>query len=315
MRKLFTTLTVLACAGLSAQTSFWTENFGSGCNRGTIVTSYTGSNGAWTLTNGTNQTYANQWFVSATAGGTAVNQCASSCLLTSNTNPTLHVGNPAVSIPNVINIGADTTSTYLTGLFCGMGICSTTDRRAESPTINCTNRTGISVTFLYYENGETTNDDATFWYYNGSSWAQQNALAKTTLGNCVPMGQWTTITINLPASANNNPNVKIGFRWVNNDDGLGNDPSFAVDDISVSGMSTIGMIQTDLSHVNVFAAGNEIYVENAGNFEVKGVYDLVGKEISFNRNGNILSVNAPLGIYFVELYTEGQRLVRKIMIR
>jgi gliding motility-associated-like protein len=38
----------------------------------------------------------------------------------------------------------------------------------------------------------------------------------------------------LPASANNNPNVKIGFLWVNNDDGTGAGPSFAVDDIKLS---------------------------------------------------------------------------------
>ncbi|MFM2190187.1 MAG: hypothetical protein RL491_573, partial [Bacteroidota bacterium] len=33
-------------------------------------------------------------------------------------------------------------------------------------------------------------------------------------------------------------NIKIGFRWVNNDDGIGTDPSFAVDDITLSTAST-----------------------------------------------------------------------------
>jgi len=42
----------------------------------------------------------------------------------------------------------------------------------------------------------------------------------------------------LPASANNNPNVKIGFRWINNDDGDATDPSFAVDDIVLSHADT-----------------------------------------------------------------------------
>lgn len=315
MKKLFTLLFVLIGAGLFAQTPFWTENFGTGCSRGQLATAFTSTNGSWTQTNGTNQTYANLWFVSATAAGTMVNQCATSCSQMNVTNRTLHIGNPTVTIPSFGTIGADTTSTYLTGLFCGMGICSTTDRRIESPTINCANKQGISVSFLYYENGETTNDDATFWYFNGSAWAQQNILAKTNLGNCSPMGQWTAITINLPASADNNANVKIGFRWVNNDDGLGNDPSFAVDDITVAYMTTIGFPSIDLSQVKVFAIGNEIQVQNAGDFEVKGIYDLVGREVAFNRHENVLNVNVPTGIYFVELNINGERLVRKIFIR
>ncbi|MFT5184013.1 MAG: hypothetical protein ACI84C_001141 [Flavobacteriales bacterium] len=46
---------------------------------------------------------------------------------------------------------------------------------------------------------------------------------------------WTEYSIALPASANENANIKLGFRWVNNDDGVGTDPSFAVDDITVVG--------------------------------------------------------------------------------
>src|SRR5690606_31806825 len=38
----------------------------------------------------------------------------------------------------------------------------------------------------------------------------------------------------------NNANVKIGFRWVNNDDGVGTDPSFAVDDITLTIPTTGG---------------------------------------------------------------------------
>ena len=51
-------------------------------------------------------------------------------------------------------------------------------------------------------------------------------------------GQWAAYTIALPASANNNPTVKIGFRWVNNDDGVGTDPSYAIDSLSLSTASS-----------------------------------------------------------------------------
>jgi PKD repeat protein len=41
-------------------------------------------------------------------------------------------------------------------------------------------------------------------------------------------------------SADNNPNVKIGFNWTNNDDGIGTDPSFAVDNITLTGIAAGG---------------------------------------------------------------------------
>ncbi|PCH92367.1 MAG: hypothetical protein COB85_08235, partial [Bacteroidetes bacterium] len=51
---------------------------------------------------------------------------------------------------------------------------------------------------------------------------------------CSPQGTWTAFSILLPASANNNDSVKIGFNWTNNDDGVGTDPSVAIDDITLS---------------------------------------------------------------------------------
>lgn len=57
-------------------------------------------------------------------------------------------------------------------------------------------------------------------------------LAKTAV--CAGQGTWTNHAIALPASANNNANVRIGFRWVNNNDGTGADPSFAVDDVQIT---------------------------------------------------------------------------------
>ena len=39
----------------------------------------------------------------------------------------------------------------------------------------------------------------------------------------MPQGQWTAFSILLPVSANNNPSVKIGFNWINNDDNIGHE--------------------------------------------------------------------------------------------
>ena len=83
------------------------------------------------------------------------------------------------------------------------------------------------------EAGDGTLDNATLWYYNGTAWSQIDDMVKTAL-TCAPQGIWTAYSIRLPVSANNNPNVRIGFNWTNNGDGIASDPSFAVDDITLN---------------------------------------------------------------------------------
>src|SRR5687767_803135 len=118
MKKLITLLACSVVLGLYAQAPFWTEDFGTGCNRGQLASAYTGTNGSWTISNtGVNENAPNNWFISATSSGTAVGSCNQNCALGGTTNRTLHVGNPAVLYPGFINLGADTGSTYLTGFY------------------------------------------------------------------------------------------------------------------------------------------------------------------------------------------------------
>lgn len=213
----------------NAQTIFWTEDFGSGCNQGTQATAYSGPNGSWTVTNtGTNAATANNWYISGTETNTGIGNCGAEC--GSNPNPTLHVSNQAVLV-----IPEDIGAAYYEGLagFCGFLPCGATDKRAESPVIDCSGFENITFEFTYLEGGNTI-DKCTIWYFDGNNWSEIDDTPKT-FGACNPQGQWTLRTLSLPASANDNPNVRVGFRWVNNDDGDATDPSFAVDDIEISG--------------------------------------------------------------------------------
>ncbi len=204
---------------------FWSENFdgtscaaGSGCDP-TLV--------AWSITNtGTNGATANTWYVSGQECGNAAGSCGSTC----SGDQSLHIGNVA---------GSSAAAFWCPNGDCGASYDASssaeqTDKRAESPVIDCSGQSNITVNFNYIENGQGTQDNAEFWYFDGSIWTMLLDLPKTS--TCFSgQGQWTAIaTINLPASANNNPNVKIGFRWVNNGDGVGTDPSFAVDDITLT---------------------------------------------------------------------------------
>ena len=221
-------LTLLLASFASNAQIFWVENFESGSTSGALITSY----GGWTLTvTGTEGADPNPWYVSCAENGHTNGVCGTACVAVSSTatRATLHIGSAAATF-------GDNGASYDAGGLCGVIACPMTDRRAESPVINCTGHTGITLSFNYIENGDGTNDDGSVYYYNGSSWALLVNTPKTTL--CSGQGTWTHYSIALPASANNNPNVKIGFRWVNNDDGTGTDPSFAVDSVALSTVAT-----------------------------------------------------------------------------
>ncbi|MES2762774.1 MAG: gliding motility-associated C-terminal domain-containing protein [Bacteroidota bacterium] len=239
LNAVITATTAAGCGSGTSTVTFWTETFGTGCSQGSLASAYTGTNGAWAVTaTGANSAEANQFFVSATENGNAAGACGSAC----GSDRSLHVGNVAAPI---LGLTADQGAAYNAGGFCGTFFCTATDRRAESPTINCTGQSNITLNFNYMEFGDGTNDDGSLYYFDGTSWNLLLNLSKTTCCggatcNGSLQGLWTAFSATLPASANNNPNIKIGYRWVNNDDGIGTDPSFAIDDISLSSVSGSG---------------------------------------------------------------------------
>ncbi len=218
---------------------FWTETFGSGCNSGTAANAFTSPNGQWTTETpaGNNGADANTWYVSAEENGVGVGNCGTGC----GSNPTLHIGDAT----------ADTGATYLTD-GSGFGYDVLTDTRAESPVIDCSGQCGIDLTFEYLENGDGTNDNFTLWYFDGGTWTQLDDPVKTPL-TCAPDGEWSSYSTTLPASADNNPNVQLGFRWVNNTDGVGTDPSVAIYNIQLS--------STDGTDPSITCDGNvDVYI-------------------------------------------------------
>ncbi|MBN8703581.1 MAG: gliding motility-associated C-terminal domain-containing protein, partial [Bacteroidetes bacterium] len=110
-------------------------------------------------------------------------------------------------------------------------------------------KTNITLTFEYLMAGEGNNDYGEIFYFDGTTWS---SLGKPATVNCahflfgcgnegacgtslfLGQGVWASHSIVLPASANNNANVKIGFLWVNNGNNVGTDPSFAIDNVILS---------------------------------------------------------------------------------
>jgi hypothetical protein len=177
---------------------------------------------SWTLNvpTGANGSDPNFFIVSDNEGGILPPGCSQA----SNGNKTLHI----TSVFNPTGGAA-----YDGGGLCGILFCPQTNYRAESPTFSTIGLTNISVTFDFIGKGDGLIDNASFWYNTGNGWEQLVDSLKSpvcTGGN----GQWTNKNIPLPVSAENKPNVQIGFNWTNNDDGISSDPSFAVNNIIVS---------------------------------------------------------------------------------
>ncbi|MEO8761405.1 MAG: PKD domain-containing protein, partial [Bacteroidia bacterium] len=232
MKRILFFILFITSLCLNAQTTFWTEGFGTGCNQLQLANGLNpGGNGTWTVSIiGAEDPQANTWYVSATENGNAVGACGTGC----GTNQTLHVASIPNGSPFTLCPTGDCGASYDAGGTSAFGGTSTgTNKRVESPVINCTGHSTITLAFKYMENGQGATDDASLWYFDGTTWAQINALAKTvTCGS--GQGKWTAFSMALPASANNNANVKIGFLWINDDDGAGTDPSFAVDDVTLT---------------------------------------------------------------------------------
>jgi gliding motility-associated-like protein len=217
---------VLASFTSNAQV-FWTETFSSGC-ASLCQLPYTGVNGAWTwVSTGTNGAAANTWFVSLAEGGLGRGACGKTG---TGTDASLHVGNVSNSPAAFIFC-----PTGDCGAACDYSACCpdvTANARATSPVINCTGKNTITLSFNYLEDGLPGVDYATVDYYNGTTWATLSTPGVTAL--CGVQGKWTHYTIALPASANNNANVQVGFNWHNTAGNSGSDPSFAVDSVQLS---------------------------------------------------------------------------------
>jgi hypothetical protein len=302
MKKLYFLILVIASQAVHAQVTFWTEDFiTSTCGSGTLANGYVTPNGTWTVAStGTNDPEANLFYVSAKENGNGAGNCGSAC----GTNRTLHIGaNDGFS-------AVDGGASYDAGGLCPTFFCVITNSRAQSPVIDCSQYHLMTVTFNYMEFGDGSIDDATFWVYDGSTWTQVDALAKTACcgGPCngTRQGQWTSITLSMPVSTDFNPNVKIGFNWTNNDDGNGTDPSFAIDDIAVTGRLVTSVSEINPSSIHIYPnpAKDELTVSQPSGLTLHYVLcDISGREVLASslqqKKIDISALNA--GCYFVQI--------------
>jgi gliding motility-associated-like protein len=236
MKRIFVYYFVLLSLGFSKsalsqidQTVFWYETFGLGCNQGALASGAapTATNGSWNVTTmggfPGNGTQANEWFISATEAGRPVGVCGDGCLNNAGfTDRSLHISS------NIAPPFLDPGAVYL------QNSNSNTDKRVESPFINCTGKNNVVLSLKYLANGVPGSDYAEVLYSPSAGvWVPLGVLAPS-MGACAPQGLWAPASFTLPPAANGNPNVKVGFRWRNADAAGPGNVSVAVDDIVIS---------------------------------------------------------------------------------
>lgn len=195
---------------------FWTENFGFDgalCEtQGSDANGFVTANGAWSVEQpgapGSNGPLANRWYISAAEGGFAPGLCSANCPADNVFQRTLHVG----------DANNDNGAFYVESI--GPAGFYTTDRRAVSPVIDCSGQFNISLE-LEFIHTSSQFDFCVVEYFDGTSWSFLADLPDSP-NFCDPLRTWDAFAVNLPASANSNPDVRIGFRWRNNHDQIVN---------------------------------------------------------------------------------------------
>ena len=235
MKKITLCILIFCVTKTVTSQVYWTETFGSGIKNTSIDLLDTG-NGAWTeVLNGAQGVKANSFFASVEECGNAANTCGSVCP----SDASLHVGSVNVGLC----AGGDCGAAYFASG------TSLTNKDAISPLIDNTGLYGITISYNFIGYGEGTQDVAS-WSYScdgGGSWTfVTNLTTNCCNGGGSPIsctafscllgcqGRWTAYTYTLPACADNIPDFQIKFNWKNDTDNNGNDPSFAVDDVTLS---------------------------------------------------------------------------------
>jgi Zn-dependent metalloprotease len=183
-----------------------------------------------------NQTIFSQDFTAAT-GWISANSTGA--------NSTWRIGNNAST---TTYFGASNNCAFVSSNTTGFQYTASTGAtqatRLQSPSISTINASNIKLTFDYVCNGEldggTYYDFGTLQYSidGGTNW---NAINATKYQGTTTK---TTITVNLPAGAENAAALMLGFRW-DNDNTIQNQPPFGIDNVVLRGdIRTAAPVQT-----------------------------------------------------------------------
>jgi hypothetical protein len=247
----------------------------------------------WTLntSTGSNGIDANTWVISDSEGGVAAGNCG----VAGNGNKTLHVG-----CQGAWCVGNGATYNAGDG---GLGfIDATTNKRAfTSANINTTNTGILNLSFDYVGVGQPGTDFGNVVYSvdGGSNWSVLQAINSGT--TCASgQGLWSSVVALLPASCSNISTLRIGFEWHNDNDGVGSDPSLAINNVKITSPVQPSVIASYLISSNAPCLGDCISITNTSTGSNTFAWDFGNGQTSTLQNPNPTCYYFP-GIYNVQL--------------
>ena len=234
---------IFILSSTQAQTVFYSENFNNGCTSLCLANTYAG----WSISNtGTNGAFANNWYISCAENGLPPGSCGAGC----GNDATLHISNVAGSPGGLCPTG-DCGAAYDASLASVV-----TNRRVESPLISTAGISNVRLRYDYIASGSAGTDfyEVVYSTDGGGTWLSLTtgptstcccsfldcflsvccAPSTTTCGS-LRQGNWTQVTLALPATTENIGNLRIGFNWTNNGDNIGTDPSVAINNLQLIG--------------------------------------------------------------------------------
>ena len=220
----FAFVCLFVCSSIMGQTLIWSEDFQGG-----------GANWDLTIEPGFNDPdHSNIWIINDDEGGVAPPGCG----VANNGENTLHVTCQGTICAALGASGA----LYNAGDGGAGSFDSTTDRRAAyTQAISTVGQSDLEFRFDWIGVGEANTDFAELEYSidGGTTWV---AVWSQTPGNTCAGGQgeWAEQIVTLPAATENQTDLRFAFRWVNDNNGVGSDPSFAVNDLRLFANSSAG---------------------------------------------------------------------------
>ncbi len=212
---------------VNTTTPFWQEDFGTsekGGDIGLLAEKAKLNSGEWSTTRLSSEGQkANNWYVSSSSVFTGLGNCSEGCLKNPGLNDrTLHIG---------YDYRAGDHSMDLEAIYA-KNESSATDSRIESPIIDCSGKSNITLNFDYFTGGIVGEDFFSVYYFDGVNWMLLTNFGPSYVSptcDSLDRATWkTSDTYPLPASADGNPEVKIGFRWINLASIAGNTEMYSV---------------------------------------------------------------------------------------
>lgn len=226
---------------------FWSEDFGkSSDGRGDIGNLASGcetKSGTWTQTKLEAQGQKhNNWYISSSSAFTGPNNCSEGILKNNQLdNRTLHVGFDYRIGDHTLDLEAIYAKNESSATHC----------RIESPTIDCSGKSNVTLNFDYFTGGLAGQDFFSLYFFDGEVWSLISTFGPSYVSpECDSLDRATwkvSDTYQLPASADNNQSVKIGFVW-KNEPGIGGNTEYysvAIDNIRIFDNTTSVSTPTD----------------------------------------------------------------------